>query len=141
MTPKIHRFASFPPFMGTAIFAVMFFFALLGLDWIFHSYLPEMPAPPFWAICIPIGIATVVASGLVYILLERLQAEHHAVETLNHELRNALQIMIYVLPSCDARSNDMVATALRRMSTTLSGVSEELGGMKSWEGPQKHPMS
>lgn len=104
--------------------AVLLFFAGLGMDWLFHGHLSGQPLPPMWMLFIPIALWSLIASVLVYVLLQRLQTEHEAAIRLNHDLRNAMQVLIYVMPRCDSASGKMVADAVARMTATLGDVSE-----------------
>lgn len=124
MVRQLQPYAAFPPAVGAVLVAVLLFFAGLGMDWMFHGHLPNMPLPPLWMLCIPIALWSLIASVLVYVLLQRIQAEHEAAIRLNHDLRNAMQVLIYIMPRCDAESGKMVADAVARMTATLGDVSE-----------------
>jgi len=124
MVRQLQPYAAFPPVVGAVLVAVLLFFAGLGMDWLFHGHLPDKPLPPMWMLFIPIALWSLIASVLVYVLLQRIQAEHEAAVRLNHDLRNAMQVLIYVMPRCDAASGKMVADAVARMTATLGDVSE-----------------
>lgn len=111
------------PKEGTALFAVLFFFARLGSDWLFRWYIPGEAVPPLWAIIATLGFGTVLASIPVYLLLKAVQREHSALSELNHELRNTLQILTYSLPNCDAESQQHLSVVVDRMETMLRRVS------------------
>jgi hypothetical protein len=115
------------PKHGTAAFALMFFFARLGIDWLFRWHLPGTPVPPLWAVALTLGLDTAIASLAVYGFLILMKRERAAIVELNHELRNSLQVLAYALPDCDQRSQEHLTVALDRMTGTLRKLSRLTG--------------
>ena len=118
------------PKYGTVAFATMFFFARLGIDWLFRWHLPGVPVPPLWSIAVTLGIDTAIASIAVFGLLVLMQRERAAIVQLNHELRNTLQVLAYALPDCDQRSQEHLTVALDRMTGTLRKLSRLTGSTR-----------
>lgn len=131
-------FRQISPLRGTIIFAVLFFFARLGMDWLFRWWVPDVPVPPLWTVLLTLGIGTAIASTAVFLLLTSLRREFTMMAELNHELRNALQVMSYALPHCDAESQRHVGAAIDKVTTTLSSISQELGMHRSQIYIQRH---
>lgn len=73
-----------------------------------------------------LGIGCVIAAVLVYRLLDALRRNRAASEKLNHELRNALQIMAYILPTCGEIQAEQARMAIGRMSVVLREISRQL---------------
>ena len=59
-------------------------------------------------------------------LLDALHRHGGASEQLNHELRNALQIMAYILPSCGDVQAEQARSAIARMSLVVKKISRQL---------------
>ena len=116
-----------PPWVGAMLFAALFFFARLGADWLFRWAIAGAPMPPFWSVLLTIGFGTAISTTVVYFLLRALHAQDRALDELNHELRNSLQVLAYIIPSCDPAMADQARSALERMTRTVSRVSEQLG--------------
>jgi len=89
------------PVHGTIRFAVVYFGVSFLLDWTFRWTVGQTPMPPMWMVLMSIGGATVISSIAVYLLLAFNQRQQQALEELNHELRNALQILVYASQQCD----------------------------------------
>lgn len=115
------------PIRGTIIFAVLFFFARLGMDWLFRWWIPDISVPPLWTVFLTLGVGTAIASFAVFLLLTSLRREFVLMRELNHELRNALQVMTYALPHCDQESRTQVDAAINRVTSTLTTLSHEIG--------------
>jgi hypothetical protein len=126
-----------PTWVGTLLFAVLFFFARLGADWLFRSVIPDHPMPPMWSVLLTIGLGTTIATVVVFYLLRALRRQEHALDELNHELRNALQVLAYVIPSCDAKFAAQAEGAISRMKETVTRVSRELGHEHGADHPRR----
>ena len=74
-----------------------------------------------------IGISTAISSFVVYLLLYFMRRQREAVEELNHELRNALQVLSYVIPQCNVETRQQAQGAIEDMSDTVRRVSQKLG--------------
>ena len=85
--------------------------------------------PPLWTILVTLGITTAISSIVVYLLLTLLQQQQCALEELNHEMRNAMQVLSYAVQQCDGETAPQAEFAIRRMSDTLRKVSQDLGSM------------
>jgi hypothetical protein len=121
------RMRAVRPTVGTGVFAGMYFFARLGLDWLFRSLIPGIPMPPLWSVLLTQTVGTGIVSGLVFVLLVNLQNQREAMRDLNHGLRNALQVIAYVVPSCTVDNRARAEDAVDKMTTVLEDVSERLG--------------
>jgi two-component sensor histidine kinase len=108
-------------------FAVVFFGLKLAADWLFRWTIPEKSPPPGWAIVLTIGLGTLISSAVVYLLLRLLKRQREAVEELNHEVRNSLQVLSYVVPQCDETTRQEAQAAISAMSETVKRVSHKLG--------------
>ncbi len=115
------------PVRGTVIFACLYFAANFAADWLFRWSMAENPMPPVWAIITSIGIVTAISSIVVYLLLSFTKRQQEALEELNHELRNALQILSYAVPQCDGETRPKAEEAIESMSSTLRRISQRLG--------------
>lgn len=115
------------PVRGTVLFAVVFAAIKLVADWIFRWTIPEKNAPPAWAIVLTIGIATAIASTAVFLLLTVLRRQEQALQELNHELRNALQILSYSVDQCDGETRPQAQAAISTLSDAVRRISQRLG--------------
>lgn len=125
---------------GTILFAILFFFARLGMDWLFRWWVPDISVPPLWSVVLTLGAGTLIASTAVFLLLQSIRREFVLMRELNHELRNALQVMSYALPHCDSESREHVGVAIDRVTSTLTAMSEELGIQNSVADIRDHNM-
>jgi hypothetical protein len=115
------------PVRGSVIFACIYFAANFAADWVFRWSLADNPMPPWWAIFTSIGIVTAISSLVVYLLLSFTKRQHEALQELNHELRNALQILSYAVPQCDGETRPKAEAAIESMSSTVRRISRRLG--------------
>jgi hypothetical protein len=115
------------PVQGTAIFAVLYFGVSFVLDWIFRWSIGENPMPPLWTVLASITGATAISSIAVYLLLAFTRRQQRALEELNHELRNAMQILVYASQQCDADTQPKAQAAIDNMSDTLRRITQRLG--------------
>lgn len=115
------------PARGTAIFACLYAALTVALDWLFRWELGDHTMPPLWTVLVTIGIETAIFSLVVYLLLVSVRRQHQAVEELNHEMRNAMQVLSYAVRQCDADTAPKAEAAIQSMSGTLRRVSQRLG--------------
>jgi len=115
------------PVRGTILFAVIFSAIKLAADWIFRWSIPDKTPPPVWAIVLTIGIGTVIASMAVFLLLTVMQRQKQALEELNHELRNALQVLSYAVNQCDRETRPKAQEAIGSLSDAVRKISQKLG--------------
>jgi hypothetical protein len=115
------------PVRGTVIFACIYFAANFASDWLFRWSMGNSPMPPLWAIFTSTGVVTAISSLVVYLLLSFTNRQQEALEELNHELRNALQILSYAVPQCDGETRPKAEEAIESMSSTLRRISQRLG--------------
>jgi hypothetical protein len=71
--------------------------------------------------------ASVVATLLAWLHMARIRREHAAIQKLNHELRNALQILQYVYSSCAPEGAEQARVAVARITSAVATVSGQLG--------------
>jgi hypothetical protein len=121
------------PVRGTIIFAIVYFGASFGSDWLFRWTIGDAPMPPLWTVFVTIGIGTAISSVVVLLLLSFARRQYEALEELNHELRNALQVLSYAVPQCDEETRPTAEGAIESMSSTLRRVSQRLGMMSEKE--------
>jgi hypothetical protein len=115
------------PVWGTIVFALVYAAIKLFADWIFRWSIPDKPPPPVWAILVTIGIGTVIASTAVFLLLTLTQRQKQALEELNHELRNALQVLSYSVYQCDDYTRPKAQAAIGTLSDAVRKISQKLG--------------
>jgi two-component sensor histidine kinase len=121
------------PVQGTVLFALVYFSISYVLDWLFRWAIAQNPMPPLWAILLSIGGATAISSIAVYLLLVFTQRQQQALEELNHEIRNALQILAYAARQCDAETAPKAQEAIASMSSTLRRITQRLGAASERE--------
>lgn len=115
------------PVQGTIVFAISYFGISVFLDWLFRWMIGQNPVPPFWTVLASISGATFIASVAVYLLLSFSRRQQEALEELNHELRNALQILVYASQQCDEETQPKAQAAIDSMSDSLRRVTQRLG--------------
>jgi two-component sensor histidine kinase len=115
------------PVQGTILFALVYFAVSYVLDWTFRWAIAENPMPPLWTILVSIGGATAISSLAVYLLLSFTRRQQQALEELNHEIRNALQILAYAAQQCDSDTAPKAQEAVENLSTTLRRITQRLG--------------
>lgn len=121
------------PAPGTFRFAVLYFGVSFILDWMFRWAIGQNPMPPVWTILMSIGGATAISSLVVYLLLSFNRRQREALEELNHELRNALQILVYASQQCDDETQPKALAAIDSMSDSLRRVTQRLGAVSERE--------
>jgi two-component sensor histidine kinase len=115
------------PLVGALLFGALHFVVRLGTDWIFRSEIPDYPMPPLWSMLLTQLFGTLITAVVVYYLLATLRAQMFAVRELNHELRNALQVISYIVPQCAPADAEKGRAAVQRLTQALARVSKELG--------------
>jgi len=115
------------PVRGTIVFAIIFAAIKFSADWVFRWSIPEKAPPPVWAVILTIGIGTVIASMAVFLLLTVMQRQKKALEELNHELRNALQVLSYAVNQCDLETRPKAQEAIGSLSDAVRKISQKLG--------------
>jgi signal transduction histidine kinase len=127
------------PVQGTIRFAVLYFGVSFILDWMFRWMIGQNPMPPLWTVLMSIGGATCISSIVVYLLLAFNQRQQQALEELNHELRNAMQILVYASQQCDDETQPKAQAAIDSMSDSLRRVTQRLGAISEHEfRPENH---
>lgn len=126
------RLSGLSPRLGTLIFAVAFFAIRIGSDWLFRWFIGDAPVPPLWTVLITTGIGTAISSVLVYLLLVSAQRQFRAVRLLNHELRNALQVLTYVVENLEPRMAATASSSIDRLMGALREASKLLGQGATW---------
>lgn len=110
--------------------ALLFAGGLLGIRLLLNWTISEMnPRLPFWsALSQVLGpvIGTTIASAAVYVLLRSLHRQRELLASLNHEVRNALQIFAYLIPISDVRYQAAARDALERLKKAVGSISERL---------------
>jgi hypothetical protein len=120
------------PRLGTVIFALAFFAIRIGSDWLFRWFIAAAPVPPLWTVLITTGIGTAISSALVYLLLLSVQRQFRAVRLLNHELRNSLQVLSYVVSNLEPRMAAAASSSIDRLIQALREASKLLGHGATW---------
>jgi hypothetical protein len=128
MRLPIHcRFCRLSPPLASASCAVICILTSLGGVWLFEQRIFSFHSGlVFKGIGAGIG-ASVVATWLAWLLMSRIRQEHAAIQKLNHELRNALQIVQCVYSSCAPEAAVQARVAVARITSSLATVSEQLG--------------
>jgi uncharacterized membrane protein YgaE (UPF0421/DUF939 family) len=117
-----------PPAAGTLAFAVVMVCLMLTLNWAVSKLHPHLH---FWSLLSQMMgpvLGTLITSLVVYYLLRVLRRQRELLGTLNHEMRNALQILAYVIPASDGKYQKAAKDALDRMKRVVWEISEQLGG-------------
>ena len=130
--PMSFEVSRLSPRLGTAIFAVSFFVIRIGSDWLFRWFIADAPVPPFWTVFITTGIGTAISSVLVYLLLVSVQRQFLAVRLLNHELRNSLQVLTYMVSNLEPRMAVAAKGSIERLLQALREASKLLGQGDTW---------
>lgn len=115
------------PVRGTILFAVIYAGLKLAADWIFRWNIPDKSPPPAWTIILTIGIGTAIASAAVFLLFTLAERQKKALEELNHELRNALQVLSYAVNQCDGETRPKAQSAIGTLSDAVRKISQSLG--------------
>ena len=121
------------PVQGTIVFACLYFGVSFFLDWLFRWTIGQNPMPPIWTVLVSISGATIISSAVVYLLLCFTQRQQKALEELNHNLRNSLQVLVYAAQQCDAETQPRAQAAIDNLSGSLRRVTQELGAISERE--------
>lgn len=115
------------PLAGSLVFAGALLIGRLLLNWVVSKNQPNLH---FWStVSMLLGpvLGTAIAGGVVYLLLAKLRREHQLMEMLNHELRNALQILAYLVPASHAQQREAARDALERITKVMRKISKQMG--------------
>ena len=115
------------PVRGTILFAIVYSVIKFLADWAFRWQIPDRPQPPLWSVFLTIAIGTFISSVVVFLLLTFMHRQQRALEELNHELRNALQILSYSVDQCDADTRPKAQEAIGSLSNAVRRISQKLG--------------
>jgi two-component sensor histidine kinase len=115
------------PWLGALAFAALFLALRVGFDYWVRNLVAGQPADPWWTVLSSMGLGTLIASWIVYRLLRTQQRQRMAIERLNHEIRNGLQVLSY-LAALQGRPAEQAREAFARIEKTLREVSAELEG-------------
>jgi hypothetical protein len=121
------KLLSMNPVLGAVLFAAVLLVGRLALNWFISKANPHLR---FWsALSQVLGpvVGTVVASIVVYLLLRTLARQHMLLGMLNHELRNALQVIAYLVPHSEDVYREAAQGAVERMKKIVREISEQLG--------------
>ncbi len=130
--PMSFEVSRLSPRLGTAIFALSFFVIRIGSDWLFRWFIADAPVPPLWTVFITTGIGTAISSVLVYLLLVSVERQFRAVRLLNHELRNSLQVLTYMVSNLEPRMAVAAKGSIERLLQALREASKLLGQGDTW---------
>ena len=130
--PMSFEVSRLSPRLGTVIFALAFFAIRIGSDWLFRWFIADAPVPPLWTVFITTGIGTAISSVLVYLLLVSVQRQFRAVRLLNHELRNSLQVLTYMVSNLEPRMAVAAKGSIERLLQALREASKLLGQGDTW---------
>ena len=111
--------------------ALAFAASLLGLrlliNWTVSRLSPNLHFWSAWSQVLGPVIGTAVASIVVYVLLRNQHKQRELLGTLNHELRNALQVIAYLIPHSEAAYQEAARGAVERMRKIVKEISSRLG--------------
>ena len=122
------RLLSIPAWLGALAFAVLLLAGRLALNWAVSRLNPNLH---FWSAASQLlgtGLGTLVASLAVYLLLRSRRKQRELLGTLNHELRNALQVIAYLIPHSEPAYREAARGAIERMKKVVREISHQLGG-------------
>jgi hypothetical protein len=80
-----------------------------------------------WSLLLPQLFGASVVTALLFLLLGVIQQQHKSMQELNHGLRNALEIICYLLPQLPPEARTQGNEAVARIVTTVRVVSKRLG--------------
>src|SRR4051812_14321814 len=115
------------PVRGTLLFAIVYSVIKFAADWMFRWRIPGSPQPPLWSVVVTIAIGSFISSLVVFLLLTFMHRQQRALEELNHELRNALQVLAYSVDQCDAETRPKAQEAIGTLSDAVRRISQKLG--------------
>lgn len=122
------RLLSLPPSVGALVFLAVLLGGRLILNWAIHRMHPNLH---FWSVISQLlgaVLGSVVASLVVYLLLRSRRRQRELLGMLNHELRNALQVIAYMIPHTEPAYREAARGAIDRMKKVVREISHKLGG-------------
>ena len=128
MRSPIHcPFCRYSPLVASVSCALLCILTSLGGGWIVQHSRVSLHISWVWrGIAAGLG-ASVIATGLAWLLTTRIRQKHAALQKLNHELRNGLQILSYVCSQCEPEIAEQARAAVTRITSAIAKVSEQLG--------------
>jgi len=121
------RLLSLPPSAGTLIFLVALLGGRLLLNWVVSRVHPHLH---FWSVASQLlgtVLGSAVARAAVYLLLRSRKKQRELLGMLNHELRNALQVIAYLIPHSEPAYREAARGAIDRMKKVVREISHQLG--------------
>jgi len=115
------------PLAGTLVFAASLLGLRLLINWIVSKLNPNLHFWSAWSQVLGPVVGTAVASIVVFLLLRNQRKQRELLGTLNHELRNALQIIAYLIPHSEAAYREAAQGAIERMKKIVKQISSQLG--------------
>ena len=122
------RLLLLPPSLGALVFLAVLLAGRLILNWAIHRIHPNLH---FWSVISQLlgaVLGSIVASIVVYFLLRSRRRQRELLGVLNHELRNALQVIAYMVPHTEPAYRDAARGAIDRMKKVVREISQKLGG-------------
>jgi|SwirhisoilCB2_FD_contig_41_12894825_length_670_multi_1_in_0_out_0_2 hypothetical protein len=128
MRSPIHcPFCRYSPLVASVSCALVSILTSLGGGWIVqHSRIPLHISWVWRGIAAGLG-ASVIATCLAWLLTAQMRQKHAALQKLNKELRNGLQILSYVCSQCEPEVAEQARAAVTRISSANAKASEQLG--------------
>ena len=117
-----------PPSIAALIFLLVLLGCRLVLNWVIHRIHPNLH---FWSVISQLlgaVLGSVVASIVVYLLLRSRRRQRELLGMLNHELRNPLQVIAYMIPHTEPTYREAARGAIDRMKKVVREISHKLGG-------------
>jgi hypothetical protein len=115
------------PLVASVSCALVSILTSLGGGWIVqHSRIPLHISWVWRGIAAGLG-ASVIATCLAWLLTAQMRQKHAALQKLNKELRNGLQILSYVCSQCEPEVAEQARAAVTRISSANAKASEQLG--------------
>jgi hypothetical protein len=120
-------FCRYSPVVACVSCALLCMLTSLGGEWIVQHSRVSLNISWVWrGIAAGMG-ASVIATCLAWLFTNRIRRKHAALQKLNHELRNGLQILSYVCSQCEPEVAEQARAAVTRITSAIAKVSEQLG--------------
>lgn len=122
------RLLSMPPSVGALVFLAVLLSGRLVLNWAVSRVHPNLH---FWSVASQLlgtVLGSAVATAVVYLLLRSRRKQSELLGMLNHELRNALQVIAYMIPHTEPAYREAARGAIDRMKKVVREISHKLGG-------------
>ena len=122
------RLLSMSPSVGALVFLAVLLGGRLILNWTIHRIHPNLH---FWSVISQLlgaVLGSIVASAVVFLLLRNQRKQRELLGMLNHELRNALQVIAYMIPNSQPAYREAARGAIDRMKKVVREISHQLGG-------------